>query len=157
YEKIKPLLEVLSAKNGYSYIGESGSGHFVKMIHNGIEYALMQSYAEGFELLKNSQYKFTNKDLEKIANLWNNGSVIRSWLLELTAESLKDVDKTKDFIGGGSTGKWTVLESLKTETPSPLISLALALRYRSRQQESFSGKIVALLRNKFGGHEVKKE
>ncbi|MEM2131121.1 MAG: decarboxylating 6-phosphogluconate dehydrogenase [Candidatus Woesearchaeota archaeon] len=157
YDIIKPILKTLASKEGFSYIGKSGSGHYIKMIHNGIEYALMQSYAEGFELLKNSQYKFSNKELGNIAKLWNNGSVIRSWLLDLLGESINDTDNIKDYIGGGSTGKWSVIESLKTETPSPMISLALALRYRSRQQESFSGKIVALLRNKFGGHEVKKE
>lgn len=154
YDNIKPILRTLAAKDGFSYIGKSGSGHYIKMIHNGIEYALLQSYAEGFELLKNSKYNFTNIDLKKIAKLWNKGSVIRSWLLELTAEIFDDIDKIKDYIGGGSTGKWTVEESLKLETPSPMISLALALRFRSKQKESFSSKIVASLRNKFGGHEV---
>lgn len=156
FKEIEPILKTLSAKNGYSYIGKSGSGHYVKMIHNGIEYALMQSYAEGFELLKNSKYKFSNEELEKISKLWNNGSVIRSWLLELISESFNEIENIDDFVGGGSTGKWAVMESLKTETPSPMISLALALRYRTRQNKSYSGKIVSLLRNKFGGHDVKK-
>jgi 6-phosphogluconate dehydrogenase len=156
YGKVEPLFKVLATKEGYNYVGSSGSGHYVKMVHNGIEYALLQSYGEGFELLKNGPF---NLDLEKISKLWQNGSVIRSWLLELAEDAFKkdpQLKKITDFIGGGSTGRWTVEESLKLETPSPMISLALALRFRTRQKESFSGKVVAALRKEFGGHEVKK-
>lgn len=156
YDKLLPIFKSVSAKNGYGYMGKSGAGHYVKMIHNGIEYAMLQSYGEGFELLKNSPYKL---ELDKISSVWSNGSVIRSWLLDLTTDALKKdpkLENLKDYVAGGSTGKWTVEESLRLGIPSPMISLALALRYRTRQKESFAGKVVAALRNEFGGHEVKK-
>ena len=114
----------------------------------------MQSYGEGFELLKNAPYQL---DLTNIAKLWNNGSVIRSWLLELAYDALENGKlEINEFVGGGSTGRWSVEESLRLEVPSPMIGLALALRYRTRQKDSYAGKMVAALRNEFGGHEVKK-
>ncbi|NTV22767.1 MAG: decarboxylating 6-phosphogluconate dehydrogenase [Nanoarchaeota archaeon] len=157
YTKLVPIFKALSAKEGYFYTGPSGSGHYVKMIHNGIEYALLQSYAEGFELLTTGPYKI---DLPGVAELWNHGSVIRSWLLELGADALKKdptLQGIEDFVGGGSTGTWTVEESLRTGTPSPMIGLALALRFRTRQKSSFAGKMVSALRNGFGGHETVKK
>jgi len=155
YEKVEPVLKVLAAPGGYALFGPSGAGHFTKMVHNGIEYALLQSYGEGFELLKNApEFRI---DLHRAAQVWNHGSVIRSWLLELVEDALnKDgrLDRIGDEVGGGSTGEWTVLTGIEQKTPTPMISTALNARYRTRQKESFSGKVVAALRNEFGGHEV---
>ena len=155
YAKVEPVLKVLAAPGGYAHFGPSGAGHFVKMVHNGIEYALLQSYGEGFELLKNSlDFKI---DLHRASAVWNRGSVIRSWLLELAEDALsKDgqLEKIGDQVGGGSTGEWTGLAGIEQKTPSPMISTALNARYRTRQKESFAGKTVAALRNEFGGHEV---
>ncbi|MBN2368523.1 decarboxylating 6-phosphogluconate dehydrogenase [Candidatus Woesearchaeota archaeon] len=155
YDHIEPVLKALAAEDGYGYMGPSGAGHYVKMVHNGIEYALLQSYGEGFELLHEAPFDL---DLNRVANVWKNGSVVRSWLLELLQEGLEkypDLEELKDHIGGGSTGTWTVEESLDLQIPSPMISLALALRFRSRQKESFADKSVAVMRNGFGGHEIK--
>jgi 6-phosphogluconate dehydrogenase len=157
YDLLKPVFSAISAKDGFDYMGASGSGHYVKMVHNGIEYALLQSYGEGFEMLKSGPYKL---ELDRISALWNKGSVVRSWLLELAEDALQkdpELKKIGDFVGGGSTGKWTVEESLNLEIPTPMIALALALRYRTRQKESFAGKMVSALRNEFGGHEVEKK
>lgn len=156
--KFEEIFKDLAAEKGYGYFGKSGAGHFVKMVHNGIEYALMQSYGEGMELLaKNKEFEI---DLRLAAQVWNNGSVIRSWLCELMEEALSEdpkLEKISDEIGGGSTGKWTTQLALDQEIPTPLIAMALMLRYKSRQKNSFSGKIAAILRNKFGGHTVKKK
>ncbi len=155
YERVEPMLKVLAAPGGYALFGPSGAGHFTKMVHNGIEYALLQSYGEGFELLKNApEFRI---DLHRAAHVWNRGSVIRSWLLELAEDALqKDgrLDRIGDSIGGGSTGEWTVQTGIEQKTPTPMISTALNARYRTRQKESFAGKVVAALRNEFGGHEV---
>lgn len=155
YALLEPVLKVLAAPGGYDLVGPCGAGHFVKMVHNGIEYALLQSYGEGFELLKNSsEFKI---DLRRTASVWNRGSVIRSWLLELVEDALsKDVqlEHIGDQIGGGSTGEWTVQTGIEQKTPTPMISTALNARYSTRQPESFAGKVVAALRNQFGGHEV---
>ncbi|MBI2445208.1 decarboxylating 6-phosphogluconate dehydrogenase [Candidatus Micrarchaeota archaeon] len=155
YAAVEPVLKVLAAPGGYGLFGPSGAGHFVKMVHNGIEYALLQSYGEGFELLKNApEFKI---DLHKTAHVWNRGSVIRSWLLELAEDALqKDgrLERIGDSVGGGSTGEWTVQTGIEQKTPTPMISTALNARYRTRQAESFAGKMVAALRNEFGGHDV---
>lgn len=155
YARVEPVLKVLAAPGGYALFGPSGAGHFTKMVHNGIEYALLQSYGEGFELLKNApEFRI---DLHRAAHVWNRGSVIRSWLLELAEDALqKDgrLDRIGDEVGGGSTGEWTVLAGIEQKTPTPMISTALNARYRTRQTESFAGKVVAALRNEFGGHEV---
>ena len=154
--KIEPLLHSLAPPNGYGHVGPSGAGHFVKMIHNGIEYGLMQSYAEGFELLS-SKEDFP-LDLAQIASIWMHGSVVRSWLLELTLACLKDNPSLKgiaDFVEDSGEGRWTVQEGLDLAIPTPVIALALQARFRSRQDESFGGKLLSAMRNKFGGHSVK--
>ncbi len=157
FEKLEPMFKTLSMENGYAHVGPSGAGHFVKMIHNGIEYALLEGYAEGFEIM-NAKKEF-NLDPYKIANLWNHGSVIRSWLLEL-AENIFKRDSKLDSINGyvedSGEGRWTVAEALEENVPAPIITLSLLQRFRSRQEESFSAKIIAALRNEFGGHEIKK-
>lgn len=158
YDKVEEIFKNLAAKNGYNYIGKSGSGHFVKMVHNGIEYAMMESYAEGFELLK-SKDEF-DIDLGEVADLWNHGGVIRSWLLKLTADSLKEnpeLEGIKDYVEDSGEGRWTVLESIEQEVPASVIALSLFKRYGSRQDESFSAKILSAMRNAFGGHEIKKD
>ncbi len=154
--KIEPILRSLAPPDGYGHVGPSGAGHFVKMIHNGIEYGLMQSYAEGFELLS-SKEDFP-LDLAQIASIWMHGSVVRSWLLELTLDCLKDNPSLKgiaDFVEDSGEGRWTVQEGLDLAIPTPVIALALQARFRSRQHESFGGKLLSAMRNKFGGHSVK--
>ena len=158
YEYIEPILKDLAPENGYNYMGPSGSGHFVKMVHNGIEYAMMEAYAEGFELLKSKQ-EF-DIDLGEVAELWNHGGVIRSWLLELTADSLKnnpDLEGIKDYVEDSGEGRWTVLESIEQEIPASVIAISLFKRFRSRQSSSFSAKLLAAIRNAFGGHDIKEE
>lgn len=155
YTAAEPIFRALSAPDGYFYTGPSGSGHFVKMIHNGIEYALLQTYGEGFELLRSGPYEL---DLRGVARVWNNGAVIRSWILELLEAAFKDDPQLSGIVGevgGGETGEWTVEAAMERKVPVPLISLALLMRYRSRQKETFAGKVVAALRNRFGGHEIK--
>ncbi len=158
YDIVEEIFKDLAPEDGYNYIGKSGAGHFVKMVHNGIEYAMMESYAEGFEILK-SKDEF-EIDLGELADLWNHGGVIRSWLLELTADSLKDNPKLegiKDYVEDSGEGRWTVLESIEQEVPASVIALSLFKRYRSRQDESFSAKILSVMRNAFGGHKIKGE
>ncbi|HYM15370.1 MAG TPA: decarboxylating 6-phosphogluconate dehydrogenase [Dehalococcoidia bacterium] len=151
---IEPVLRTLAPPNGYSHVGPSGSGHFVKMVHNGIEYGMMAAYGEGFELLAASSF---NIDLAQVAALWNRGSVVRSWLLEL-AEHAFDRDPRLDSIRGyvddSGEGRWTVQEALDQDVPLPIITLSLMRRFASRQPESFSAKVQAALRNEFGGHAV---
>lgn len=157
YEKVEPVLKSLAPENGYALVGPNGAGHFVKMVHNGIEYALLQGYAEGFEILK-SKEEF-DLDLQRIANLWNHGSVIRSWLLELAESAFgkdPDLDLIRGYVEDSGEGRWTVAEAIEQSVPSPVITLSLLERFRSRQDESFSAKVIAALRNEFGGHAVKK-
>lgn len=154
FKRVEAIFESLAMSGGYGYVGESGAGHFVKMVHNAIEYILLQAYGEGFELLEKSSYAL---DLAQIARLWNNGGVIRSWVLELAQRALeKDPELTtlRGAVGGGETGSWAVEAALEKGVPLPLTSLALALRLRSRQEDSFASKLVAALRKEFGGHEV---
>ncbi|MHB0977336.1 MAG: phosphogluconate dehydrogenase (NAD(+)-dependent, decarboxylating) [Candidatus Aquicultorales bacterium] len=151
-EFLEPLFKALAAEEGYARIGPEGAGHYAKMIHNGIEYALLEAYAEGFELLRKGPFKL---DTALVSSVWSHGSVIRSWLLELLGEALASDPNLKDFagaIGGGTTGSWAVEESVETRTAAPLIYLALALRYRSAEKDSFAGRVVSALRNSFGGH-----
>ena len=158
YKQVEEILKDLAPEDGYNYIGTSGSGHFVKMVHNGIEYAMMEAYAEGFEILK-SKEEF-DIDLGEVADLWNHGGVIRSWLLELTAQSLKENPELKgiqDYVEDSGEGRWTVMESIEQEVPASIIALSLFKRYRSRQPESFSAKVLAAMRNAFGGHSMKEE
>lgn len=141
-------------KNGYLYTGPLGSGHYLKMIHNGIEYGMMQAIAEGFEILEASPYDY---DYEAVAKLWNNGSVIRSWLMELAEEQFAKDPKLDEILGqvqASGEGKWTVEESLDLEVPAPIIALSLMMRNRSLQSDTMTGKVVAALRNGFGGHDL---
>ena len=158
FMRLEPVFETLAPTDGYAYVGPSGAGHFVKMVHNGIEYALLQGYAEGFEIL-NAKTEF-KLDLEKIAHLWNQGSVIRSWLLELAEGAFKKDPKLgsiRGYVEDSGEGRWTVAEAIKNDVPAPLITLSLLERFRSRQEESFSAKVIAALRHEFGGHGVKKK
>jgi 6-phosphogluconate dehydrogenase len=157
FKDIEPLFEDVSVENGYLYAGRSGSGHFLKMVHNGIEYGMMQSIAEGFDILGKSGFDF---DYEKVANVWNNGSVIRSWLMELTGNAFsKDpkLDEIKGVMHSSGEGKWTIETALDFQVPAPVITLSLMMRYRSLEDDTFSGKVVAALRNEFGGHDVVKK
>jgi 6-phosphogluconate dehydrogenase len=152
---VEPILKTLAPPNGLMHCGPVGSGHFVKMVHNGIEYGMMQAYAEGFEILQASRYKL---DLPQIANLWNQGSVVRSWLLELTALALEQdpgLDRLQPWVEDSGEGKWTVEESFATSVPAPVIALSLMMRFRSRQDNSFSARMLAAMRQQFGGHAVK--
>ncbi|MCC6543737.1 MAG: decarboxylating 6-phosphogluconate dehydrogenase [Nitrospirae bacterium] len=156
YEYVEPVFKTLAPESGYLYCGKTGSGHFVKMVHNGIEYGMMAAYAEGFEILKTSPYG-DNMDLSRVSNLWNHGSVIRSWLLEL-AESAFTKDKNLSSITGyvedSGEGRWIVQEAVDMAVPLPVISSALFQRFRSREAESFADKVLAALRHEFGGHGV---
>ncbi len=156
-ERLDPIFKTLAPKDGYLHVGPSGAGHFVKMIHNGIEYGMLQAYGEGFELLKASVFDL---DLGKIAHLWNQGSVVRSWLLEL-AESAFNKDpelaSIKGYVEDSVEGRWTLLEAVERNVPASVLTLSLFARFASRQEDSFSAKVIAALRNEFGGHAVKKE
>jgi len=151
------IFKDISIENGYLYCGTSGSGHFVKMVHNGIEYGMMQSIAEGFEVMHKSEFKL---DLEKVAGVWNHGSVVRSWLMELTENALRkdpDLSAIKGIMHSSGEGKWTLETALEKQIATPVIALSLLMRYRSLEDDTFSGKIVAALRNEFGGHAVEKK
>jgi 6-phosphogluconate dehydrogenase len=158
FEKLKPVFSTLAPDKGFAHVGPNGAGHFVKMVHNGIEYAMLQGYAEGFEIM-NARKEF-NIDLHAIAGLWNNGSVIRSWLLELAENAFeKDphLESIKGFVEDSGEGRWTVAEAIEQDVPAPVITLSLLERFRSRQDESFGAKVIAALRNEFGGHSVRKK
>jgi len=151
------IFKTLAPPNGYMHVGPNGAGHYVKMIHNGIEYGMMQAYAEGYEILHASK-NFPGLDLAGIGTLWQNGSVVRSWLNELAASAFakdKDLTKIKGWVADSGEGRWTVQEAIDLDVPAPLITLSLLTRFRSRQDESFSAKVLAALRNEFGGHAVK--
>ena len=153
---VEPLLKTLAPEKGYEHVGPGGAGHFVKMVHNGIEYAMLQSYAEGFEIM-NAKKDF-DLDLHKISGLWNHGSVVRSWLLELAERAFEkesDLDSIRGYVEDSGEGRWTVAEAIELDVPAPTITLSLLERFRSRQDESFSAKVIAALRNEFGGHAVK--
>ena len=158
YKKIEPILKSLAPEKGYDYMGPTGTGHFVKMIHNGIEYALLQSYGEGFAIMDaKKEFKL---DLRKIAELWNHGSVIKSLLLELTGDLLKqypELKPIKGYIEDTGECRWTVKEAIDLDIPAPVITISLLERFQSRLKDSFSAKLIAGLRKQFGGHEVKKK
>ncbi len=157
FRDVEPLLIALAPPGGCLHVGPSGAGHFAKMVHNGIEYALLESYAEGFELLAASGF---NPDLAALARLWNRGSVVRSWLLELAEDAFaKDprLEGLKGFVDDSGEGRWTVKEAVDRGVPAPVISLSLMQRFRSRQEDSFAARFIAALRNEFGGHAVKKQ
>jgi 6-phosphogluconate dehydrogenase len=155
-DHLTPVFTTLAPPNGFLHTGAVGSGHYVKMIHNGIEYAMMQSYAEGFELMSESEYKL---DLARIAHLWNQGSVVRSWLLELAASALAADPKLanlKPYVEDSGEGRWTVEDAVNKAVPAPTITAALFARFRSRRDNSYADRMLAALRNAFGGHAVRR-
>jgi 6-phosphogluconate dehydrogenase len=156
-ERLRPALDALAPKDGWAHVGPNGSGHFVKMIHNGIEYGMLQAYGEGFEILRTSAF---NLDLEQIASLWRNGSVVRSWLLDLLAQALErepDLESVRGYVEDSGEGRWAVLAAMDQDVPAPATALSLFARMASRQDESFSAKVIAALRREFGGHAVRPE
>ncbi|MGJ9385623.1 phosphogluconate dehydrogenase (NAD(+)-dependent, decarboxylating) [Salipaludibacillus sp. CF4.18] len=156
-QRVESIFVDTTIENGYLHSGEVGSGHFLKMIHNGIEYGMMQAIAEGFDILDKSPFAY---DYEKVAKVWNNGSVVRSWLMELTESAFsKDpkLDEIKGIMNSSGEGKWTVETALDFQVPAPVIALSLMMRNRSLEDDTFTGKVVAALRNEFGGHEVVKK
>ena len=153
----EPIFRSLAQDGGYAHVGPSGSGHYVKMVHNGVEYAMMQSYGEGYEILQSSRL-FPDLDLQKIAELWQHGSVVRSWLNELAVDAFRKdpkLSKLKGYVSDSGEGRWTVQEAIDIDVPAPVITLSLLMRLRSRQDDSFGAKVLAALRNEFGGHAVK--
>jgi len=155
---LEPAFKTLAPQDGYAHVGPPGAGHFVKMVHNGIEYGLMQAYAEGFDIMNSSEYDL---DLHDIAGIWRYGSVVRSWLLELLHTALENEGSELEHIAGyvedSGEGRWTVFEAINESVPAPVISAALFARFASREDESFAAKINAALRNQFGGHAVRSE
>ncbi|HEX5042171.1 MAG TPA: decarboxylating 6-phosphogluconate dehydrogenase [Candidatus Polarisedimenticolaceae bacterium] len=154
--RLAPVLRDLAPPDGFLHTGPAGSGHFCKMVHNGIEYGMLQAYGEGFEILARSAYTF---DLPKVAHLWNQGSVVRSWLLELAERAFaKDarLEGIRGYVEDSGEGRWTVQEAIDLNIPAPVLTLSLLARFASRQDQSFSAKVIAALRNEFGGHAVKK-
>jgi 6-phosphogluconate dehydrogenase len=151
---LRPVLDALAPTNGWAHVGPAGAGHYAKMVHNGIEYGLMHAYGEGFEILQASAYPF---DLHQLARLWQRGSVVRSWLLELAERALErdpSLAAVRGYVEDTGEGRWTVAEAIDLDVPAPVLTLALLSRLASRQEESFSAKVVAALRNEFGGHRV---
>jgi 6-phosphogluconate dehydrogenase len=154
---LEPIFRSLAPADGYAHVGGPGAGHYVKMVHNGIEYGLMQAYAEGFEIMHASGYDL---DLAQVSGIWRYGSVVRSWLLDLLHDALSgnpDFDGIKDWVADSGEGRWTVQEAIDRDVPAPVITLSLQARFRSRQDESYGAKVLAALRNEFGGHAVKTE
>ncbi len=159
YEEVKPIFETLALPGGYMYCGTTGSGHFVKMVHNGIEYAMMEAYGEGFDLLKNSPYG-RQLDFARLARLWNRGSVIRSWLLELLENVFArdpELEEVEAYVEDTGEGRWTVKEAVDFGVPVDVIAISLFKRFQSRQPDLFSSKVLAALRKEFGGHAVVKK
>ena len=155
--RCEPIFKTLAPPDGYAHVGPTGAGHFVKMIHNGIEYGMLQAYAEGYEILHAS--KDFKLDLHRIAGLWNHGSVVRSWMNELAERAFSSdpgLAAIRGFVEDSGEGRWTVQEAIDLGVPAPVITLALQMRFRSRQQDSFAAKVVAALRKEFGGHATKK-
>ena len=153
--QVEPVFRALAPEDGYAHVGASGAGHFTKKVHNGIEYGLMQAYAEGFEVMEKSEFDL---DLHEIAGIWRYGSVVRSWLLELRHAAFEkeggDLEKIKGYVEDSGEGRWTIAEAIAEDVPVPVISAALFARFASRQDESFAAKVNAALRNQFGGHAV---
>jgi len=151
----EPIFRSLAMEDGYAHVGASGAGHFTKMVHNGIEYGLLQAYAEGFELLHASGFDL---DLRQMARLWNHGSVVRSWLLELLESAYEkegaDLERIRGWVADSGEGRWAVETAIELEVPTPVIALSLLARFRSRQGESYSGQVIAALRRSFGGHDI---
>ena len=157
FKQVEPIFQTLAPPDGYAYVGPSGAGHYAKMVHNGIEYSMLQGYAEGFEILKAAPFGF---DLEQLATLWNHGSVIRSWLLELAQAAFErdpQLSRIRGYVDDSGEGRWTLQEAIDHAVPAPALAMSLFMRFRSRQDDSFSDKVIAALRNEFGGHPVKAE
>ena len=155
--RAEPIFLTLAPEGGYAHVGPSGAGHFSKMVHNGIEYGMLAAYGEGFEILEKSEYDY---DLHQLASIWRYGSVVRSWLLDLLELALKndpDLAKVKGWVDDSGEGRWTVQAAIDENVPAPVITLSLLSRFVSRQDESFSAKVIAALRNEFGGHAIKSE
>lgn len=155
-KRLAPVFTTLAPENGWAHVGAVGAGHYVKMVHNGIEYSMMQGYAEGFELMSKSDYKL---DLARIADLWMHGSVVRSWLLELAVGALKQdprLEQLKGYVQDSGEGRWMIADAIEKDVPVPTLTTALFTRFRSRQEQSFAEKMLAALRNAFGGHAVRR-
>jgi 6-phosphogluconate dehydrogenase len=157
FERFEPIVQTLAPKGGYLYCGDAGAGHYTKMVHNGIEYGIMQAYGEGFDILHASEYDL---DLAAVARVWNNGSVIRSWLLELAGDAFEkegnDLEDITGWVADSGEGRWTVAEAIDHDVPAPIITLSLLQRLRSRRApDSYADRVLAALRNEFGGHAVK--
>jgi 6-phosphogluconate dehydrogenase len=154
-ERMSPIFDVLAPPEGWGHMGPWGAGHYVKMVHNGVEYGMMQAYAEGFEIMHASDYEL---DMRKISHLWNQGSVVRSWLLELAEAAFEaegnDLVDIRGFVSDSGEGRWTVFEAIDKSVPAPVITLSLMARFASRQDESYAAQVNAALRNQFGGHAV---
>jgi 6-phosphogluconate dehydrogenase len=155
-KRLEPVFTALAPDDGYAHVGPSGAGHFVKMIHNGIEYGLMQAYAEGFEVMRESEFGL---DLHEIAGIWRYGSVVRSWLLELLHAAFEqeghELEKVAGYVEDSGEGRWTITEAINESVPVPVITAALFARFASRQDESFAAKVTAALRKQFGGHQIR--
>ncbi len=155
FEQVEPIFRTLAQPEGYAHVGPSGAGHFTKMVHNGIEYGMLQAFGEGFEILKASPFQL---NLEQLAHLWNHGSVVRSWLLELAERAFRadpELATVRGYVEDSGEGRWTVMDAIDRSVPAPVITLSLLARFVSRQEESFSAKTIAALRREFGGHAVK--
>jgi 6-phosphogluconate dehydrogenase len=156
FEQVEPIFATLAPSDGYAHVGPGGAGHFVKMVHNAIEYGMLEAYGEGFEMMQ-ARDEF-NLDLRQISELWNHGSVVRSWLLELAVyafEADPGLEAIEGYVDDTGEGRWAVLDAIEKNVPAPVITLSLLQRFRSRQDDSFSAKAIAALRNQFGGHAVK--
>jgi 6-phosphogluconate dehydrogenase len=154
FRHVEPVFETLAPKNGYALLGPRGAGHFAKMVHNGIEYGMLQAYAEGFEIMDASPYDY---DMAAVSQLWNQGSVVRSWLLELAELAFKEdpkLEQLEGYVEDSGEGRWTVAQAIDSDVPAPVITLALLSRFYSRQDNSFGHRVIAALRNQFGGHKV---
>ncbi|HET7034865.1 MAG TPA: decarboxylating 6-phosphogluconate dehydrogenase [Thermomicrobiaceae bacterium] len=157
FRTVEPALKTLAPPDGYALVGPNGAGHFAKMIHNGIEYGMMEAYAEGFEILHDAPFEY---DLAGLAGLWDHGSVIRSWLLELAERAFRadpGLERLRGYVEDSGEGRWTVAQAIEENVPAPVITLSLLVRLRSRQEESFGNKVLAALRHEFGGHAVQEE
>jgi len=157
FGRVEPALRTLAPEDGYAHVGPVGAGHFTKMVHNGIEYAMLQAYGEGFEILDASPFEL---DLHRIAALWNHGSVVRSWLLELAESAFAkdpDLSQMQGYVQDSGEGRWTVFEAINEDVPAPAIAASLFARFASRQEDSFAMRVIAALRNEFGGHAVKEK
>src|SRR5918912_4618098 len=154
FEHVEPAFRTLAPRNGYAYLGDAGAGHFAKMVHNGVEYGMMQAYAEGFEILQKSRYDY---DLRAISSLWNQGSVVRSWLLELAERAFEkdaNLQSVRGYVEDSGEGRWTVLEAIDEDVPAAVIAGSLFTRFASREDDSFAMKVIAALRGEFGGHAI---